>query len=147
MLRVRKYIQSRDRAGMSGFSSGSRSTRPSGQRYPASTCSDAYFSKAAAPAKAVGWVHDFDEVIALPDGRQIITLIDAAIQIPAVPKKEADSSEWQTAIEALSWSDLRGPTMFARIAVMRALNRNVERAFNPNRQDRHWGKQNLKRDL
>ena len=33
-----------------------------------------------------------------------------------------------------------GPTMFARIGVMRALNRNVERVFNSNRKDSHWGK-------
>jgi hypothetical protein len=28
-----------------------------------------------------------------------------------------------------------GPTMFARIGVMRALNRNVERVFNPDRKE------------
>jgi hypothetical protein len=32
-----------------------------------------------------------------------------------------------------------GPTMLARIAVMRALNRHVERVFNPDRKDTHWG--------
>jgi hypothetical protein len=30
-----------------------------------------------------------------------------------------------------------GPTMFARIGVMRAINRHVERAFNPHRRDTH----------
>jgi hypothetical protein len=30
--------------------------------------------------------------------------------------------------------------MLARIAVMRALNRHVERVFNPDRKDTHWGK-------
>jgi len=30
-----------------------------------------------------------------------------------------------------------GPTMFARIGVMRALNRHVERVFDPSRKDRH----------
>jgi hypothetical protein len=39
-----------------------------------------------------------------------------------------------------------GPTMLARIGVMRALNRNVERTFNPSRKDPHWGKRKLKRD-
>jgi len=29
--------------------------------------------------------------------------------------------------------------MFARIGVMRALNRHVERVFNPERKDHHWG--------
>jgi len=39
-----------------------------------------------------------------------------------------------------------GPPMFARIGVMRALNRYVERVFDPSRKDHHWGKQKLKRD-
>jgi hypothetical protein len=35
---------------------------------------------------------------------------------------------------------------FARIGVMRALNRNVERVFNPDNKDTHWGKRKLERD-
>ena len=42
--------------------------------------------------------------------------------------------------------ELGGPTMFARIGVMRALNRDVERVFDPSRKDPHWGKRKLKRD-
>jgi hypothetical protein len=42
--------------------------------------------------------------------------------------------------------DLGGPTMFARIGIMRALNRHVGRVFNPDRKDHHWGKRRLKRD-
>lgn len=42
-------------------------------------------------------------------------------------------------------ASLGGPTMFARIGVMRALNRNVERVFDP-RKEGHWGKRKLKRD-
>jgi hypothetical protein len=34
---------------------------------------------------------------------------------------------------------LGGPTMFARIGVMRASNRNVERTFNSSRKDTHTG--------
>ena len=41
---------------------------------------------------------------------------------------------------------LGGPTMFARIGIMRALNRDVERGFNPDRKDPHWGKRKLARD-
>jgi hypothetical protein len=36
--------------------------------------------------------------------------------------------------------------MMARIGVMRPLNRHVERVFNPDRKDHHWGKRRLKRD-
>jgi hypothetical protein len=39
-----------------------------------------------------------------------------------------------------------GPTMLARIGVMKALNRRVERVFSPDRKDTHWGKRKLKRD-
>ena len=49
-------------------------------------------------------------------------------------KKEADAPEWQAAIEALILvADLGGPTMFARIGIMRALNRHHVREFNPSR--------------
>jgi hypothetical protein len=39
-----------------------------------------------------------------------------------------------------------GPTMMARIGVMKALNRHVERVFNSDRKETHWGKRKLKRD-
>jgi len=39
-----------------------------------------------------------------------------------------------------------GPTMFARIGVMRALNRRVERVFNPDRKDHRWERRKLARD-
>jgi hypothetical protein len=41
---------------------------------------------------------------------------------------------------------LGGPTMLARIGVVRALNRHVERVFDPSRKDPHWGKRKLARD-
>jgi hypothetical protein len=41
---------------------------------------------------------------------------------------------------------LGGPTTFARIGVMRALNRNLERTFT-GRKPRNWARRNLKRDL
>jgi hypothetical protein len=36
--------------------------------------------------------------------------------------------------------------MLARIGVMRALNRNVERKFDSSRKGPHWGKRKLARD-
>jgi hypothetical protein len=36
--------------------------------------------------------------------------------------------------------DLNGPTMMARIGVLRALNRNVERVFAALRKHTHWGR-------
>jgi hypothetical protein len=64
-----------------------------------------------------------------------------------LPKKEAALPEWQAAIEALILvADRGGPTMFARIGVMRALNRHVERVFDPSRKDHHWGRRKLAGD-
>lgn len=39
-----------------------------------------------------------------------------------------------------------GPTMMARIGVMKALNPHVERVFTPARKETHWGKRKIKRD-
>jgi hypothetical protein len=83
----------------------------------------------------------------LPDGRKLLTLKDAADYITKLPKKESDLPEWQAAIEALMLVvELGGPTMMARIGVMRALNRGHVREFNPSRKDPHWGRRKLKRD-
>jgi hypothetical protein len=64
-----------------------------------------------------------------------------------LPKAEHSAPEWQAAMEALILvAETGGPTMMARIGVMRALNRHVERVFNPERKNHHWGKRKLKRD-
>jgi hypothetical protein len=39
-----------------------------------------------------------------------------------------------------------GPTMLARIGVMRALHRNDVHEFTTGRKETHWGKRKLKRD-
>jgi hypothetical protein len=39
-----------------------------------------------------------------------------------------------------------GPTMFARIGIMRALNRHVEPVCNPDRKGHHCERRKLKRD-
>lgn len=75
-----------------------------------------------------GWSRKFEDPIDPPNGGKIVTLREAATHITALPKKEADPSEWQAAIEALILvADLGGPTMFAQIGMMRALNRDVLR--------------------
>ncbi|WP_247522485.1 hypothetical protein [Bradyrhizobium sp. 190] len=77
---------------------------------------------------------------------KLLTLKDAADYITKLPKKESDLPEWQTAIDVLLLCSRSGPTMMARIGVMKALNRHVERVFNPERKETHWGKRKLKRD-
>jgi len=81
-----------------------------------------------------GWQRTFDDPILLPDGRKLITLHDAATFITKLPKREHGAPEWQAAIEALMLVvDLGGPTMFARIGVVRALTRHHEQRAKPRR--------------
>jgi hypothetical protein len=95
----------------------------------------------------VSWSARFDEPIPLPRGRQLVTLQDAGKYITKLPKAEHDAPEWQVAMEALILVATHGgPTMFARIGVMQALNRHHIREFNTNWKPHHWGKRKLKRD-
>jgi hypothetical protein len=95
----------------------------------------------------VPWSTSFDDPIVLPNGRKLVTLRDAGAYITKLPKTDYDAPEWQAAMEALILiAERGGPTMFARIGVMRALNCKVERVFNSDRKDHHWGKRKLKRD-
>lgn len=93
------------------------------------------------------WSASFDDPIPLPDGRRLLTLKDAASYVMALPKAEHDAAEWQAAMEALILvAESDGPTMLARIGVMRALNRHVVVPFNSDAKTHHWGKRKLKRD-
>src|SRR3982074_1812729 len=97
------------------------------------------------------WSRIFEEPIPLPprgrgarQGRQLVTLKDAGTYITKLPKAEHTAAEWQAAMEALILvATLGGPTMFARIGVMRALNRGPVREFDISRKDHHWGKRKL----
>jgi hypothetical protein len=83
----------------------------------------------------------------LPGRKPLVTLRDAALYITKLPKAEHDAEEWQAAMAALLLvAERDGPTMFARIGVMPALNLHVERVFNSDRKDEHWGRRKLARD-
>jgi len=83
----------------------------------------------------------------LPRGHQLVTLEDAGRYITQLPKAEHEAKEWQAAMEALILvATSGGPTMLARIGIMRALNRGHVREFNPDRKDHHWGRRKLARD-
>jgi hypothetical protein len=69
-----------------------------------------------------GWKRPFDDPIPLPRGRHLVTLQDAGNYITKLPRAVHEAEEWQAAMEALILvATLGGPTMFARIGVMRAL--------------------------
>lgn len=95
-----------------------------------------------------GWSKRFDEPIVLDDGTTLLTLRDAVQYLgKTVPKSELDHPTVTTAADHLTRSAEQGyPMFFARAATLQAIHRNVERVFNPDRKDTHWGKRKLKRD-
>jgi hypothetical protein len=99
----------------------------------------------------VSWDQRFFDPIILPGREPLITLRDAAHYITKLPKAEHDAEEWQAAMQALLLVvEHDGPTMFARIGVMKALNRGYVREFDPSHKDthknKHWGRRKLARD-
>ena len=94
----------------------------------------------------VSWDKRFLDPIMLPGQKQpLVTLRDTATYITNLPK--ADIEEWQAAMQALLLvAEHDGPPMFARIGVMRAINRRVEPVFDSSLKDKHWGPRKLARD-
>jgi hypothetical protein len=94
----------------------------------------------------IGWKRPFEGCIPLPRGR-LVTPEDAGNDIAKLPKSEHSAPEWQAVMECLILvAEKSGPTMMARIGVMRALNRHIERVFNPDWKDPHWGRRKPPRD-
>jgi hypothetical protein len=94
----------------------------------------------------VSWDQRFYDPIILPGRKPLVTLRDAALFITKLPKVEHDAEAWQAAMVALLLvAEHDGPTMFARIGVMRALN-NVERLFDASRKEKPWGRRKLARE-
>ena len=96
----------------------------------------------------MSWDQEFLDPIILPDRKQPLrTLRDAAQYITKLPKAEHDADEWQAAMQALLLvAEQDGPPIFARIGIMKATNRHVERVLDHSRKDKHWGKRKLARD-
>jgi hypothetical protein len=105
-------------------------------------------TRRAGGISAPKWSREFDDPIALPDGRKLVTLRDAATYITKLPKAEQDLEIWQIAVEHLIRAAETGGgwLMLARIGVLRALHRDRPQVFNPDRKETHWGKRKLKRD-
>jgi hypothetical protein len=95
----------------------------------------------------LSWDQRFDPVIPLPKSKPLATLRDAGAFITKLAKAEHNAEEWQAAVHCLiEAAEKRGPMMFARLGMMRALNRHVEQVFDTMRKDIHWGKRKLARD-
>jgi hypothetical protein len=94
-----------------------------------------------------GWARRFDDPIPLSGRRQLVTLQDAANHVLKLPKAEQNLPEWQTAIACLiGAAEGRDFLMHTQIGMLRAINRDVERVFNRDRKDPHWGRRKLARD-
>jgi hypothetical protein len=50
---------------------------------------------------AKGWSREFDEPIALPNGGELRTLLDAGRYVDALPRSMHEREEWQTVMEVL----------------------------------------------
>jgi hypothetical protein len=70
------------------------------------------------------WSTPFDDPIPLPRGGRLATLQQAADHVMALPEQVQQQTHWQTAVENLINAAEAGGgwLMFARIAMMRALN-------------------------
>ena len=97
----------------------------------------------------MSWDQRFAEPIVLEDGSKLATLRDAIRHLAKIiPKAEHDMLEVLMASDLLTQAaEHDGAVEFARIATLQAINRHVERVFDPSRKDTHWGKRKLKRDL
>ena len=97
---------------------------------------------------ADGWSHKFSEPIELPDGKKLITLQDAITWLAkSVPASEHDLPVVQMAAHCVTEAaENHGPMVFARISMLKAINRDKQREFTSSRKPHHWGKRKLKLD-
>jgi len=96
----------------------------------------------------MSWERPFDQPVPLPSGSPARTLREAANYIKKLPKSEHDTPEWRLAVQMLiDAAEDRGPMLFAKLGLYRAMNRNVQRVLKPSRTDHpHRGRRELARD-
>ena len=83
----------------------------------------------------MSWDRPFDQPVPLPEGPPAQTLRDAADYVRKLPLLERDCQEWRLAVQMLiDAAEDRGPMLFARMGMVRALEAHVERASGPERQ-------------
>ena len=87
----------------------------------------------------MSWDRPFDQPVPLPGERPARTLRDAGNYIRELPQSERDTPEWRLAVQMLiDAAEDRGPMLFAKMGIDRALNRKVERVFKLHHKDTHW---------
>ena len=70
----------------------------------------------------MNWSREFDEPIALPDGGELRTLLDAGRYVDALPRSMHEREEWQAVMEVLlSAVEGREPVRLVHVALTLAL--------------------------
>ena len=84
----------------------------------------------------MSWDRPFAQPVPLPAGAPARTLRDAADYIRNLPQSERDRQEWRLAVQMLiDAAEDRGPMLFARMGIVRALEASVESPPSPENQD------------
>jgi hypothetical protein len=95
----------------------------------------------------MSWDRPFAQPVPLPEGPPAQTLRDAADYISKLPQQERDCQEWQFAVQMLiDAAEDRGPVLFARMGIVRALEAHVAGTLNPGRQPPSQARGELKSD-
>ena len=93
----------------------------------------------------MSWDRPFAQPVPLPKGPPAQTLREAADYIRTLSQPERERQEWRLAIQMLiDAAEDRGPMLFARMGIVRALEGPVDEEVEPTRQGVKEGK--LKRD-
>ena len=80
----------------------------------------------------MSWDRPFAQPVPLPEGPPAQTLRDAADYIRKLPLPERDGQEWRLAVQMLiDAAEDRGPMLFARMGIVRALEAHAEGTLNP----------------
>jgi hypothetical protein len=83
----------------------------------------------------MSWERPFAQPVPLPEGPPAQTLRDAADYIRKLPQPERDGQEWRLAVQMLiDAAEDRGPMLFARMGIVRALESHAGGTLNPERQ-------------
>lgn len=89
----------------------------------------------------MSWDRPFAQPVPLPAGAPARTLRNAADYIRNLPQSERDRQEWRLAVQMLiDAAEDRGPMLFARMGIIRALEAGVELTSNPENQDLPTGR-------
>ncbi|MCA6113766.1 hypothetical protein J6524_02310 [Bradyrhizobium sp. WSM 1738] len=82
----------------------------------------------------MSWDRPFAQPVPLPKGPPAQTLRDAANYIRTLPQSERDRQEWRLAIQMLiDAAEDRGPMLFARMGIIRALEAHIESTLDAER--------------